>query len=88
MSGKGASMAPHQDTTRVLADAGVRPDGTASATGVEPGLAAALHEVSAQLDAPGLTGGERMRLLQRQAELGDLRDELDLRARRRLGSRR
>jgi hypothetical protein len=51
---------------------------------VEVGLAEALRKVAGQLDAPGLDSGDRKRLLQRQAELGDLRDELALRARRRL----
>lgn len=45
-------------------------------------LAEALADVSTKLDAPGLDGGVRKRLLQRQAELGDLRDELAVRARR------
>jgi hypothetical protein len=48
----------------------------------QPDLAAALREVSAQLRAPGLKNPDRMVLLQRQAELGDLRDALELRARR------
>jgi hypothetical protein len=48
-------------------------------------LTEALGEVTTRLDAPGLVGGERMRLLQRQAELGDLRDELAQRERRRTG---
>jgi hypothetical protein len=50
-------------------------------------LAGALREVGERLDAPGLSSPDRIRLLQRQAELGDLRDELDLRARRRTGER-
>jgi hypothetical protein len=45
-------------------------------------LAEALADVSTKLDAHGLEGGVRNRLLQRQAELGDLRDELAIRARR------
>jgi hypothetical protein len=45
-------------------------------------LEEALADVSMRLDAPGLDGGARKRLLQRQAELGDLRDELVVRARR------
>jgi hypothetical protein len=48
-------------------------------------LTEALGKVTTRLDAPGLVGGERMRLLQRQAELGDLRDELAQRERRRMG---
>ena len=50
-------------------------------------LTEALGEVTIRLDAPGLAGGERMRLLQRQAELGDLRDELAQRERRRAAPR-
>lgn len=61
-------MAPHDEATEST---------------VEAGLADAMREVTGRLDAPGLEGRERMRLLQRQAELGDLRDELELRARRR-----
>jgi hypothetical protein len=62
--------------------------GTAARAGsgganVEAGLQDALRDVRGRLDKPGLATGERMRLLQRQAELGDLRDELALRARRR-----
>ena len=68
-------MAPQHQADRVVAE------------GVDAGVAAALREVGQQLAAPGLDGGERMRLLQRQAELGDLRDERALRARRRLGAR-
>lgn len=79
-------MAPHQQAARAAVE--TASDGTDPATGVETGLAAALHEVATQLDAPGLAGNLRMRLLQRQAELGDLRDELELRARRRLAARR
>jgi hypothetical protein len=69
-------MAPQHQADRAVAD------------GVDAGLAAALREVGRQLAAPGVGGGERMRLLQRQAELGDLRDERALRARRRSGTRR
>jgi hypothetical protein len=69
-------MAPKQQTAAAA---------TASRlTNAETGLTEALREVNTQLDAHGLPGDERMRLLQRQAELGDLRDELALR-RRRLG---
>ena len=50
-------------------------------------LAAALRDVAERLDAPGLSSTDRMTLLQRQAELGDLRDELEVRARRRAGER-
>jgi hypothetical protein len=83
-------MAPYHDTPRVPDEARVEgiPGGIDRAPGVDAGLAEALQEVSTQLDAPSLTGSERMRLLQRQAELGDLRDELELRARRRLAPRR
>jgi hypothetical protein len=67
-------MAPQQDTVAL---------GTASRiTNAETGLTVAMREVTAQLDAPGLATGDRMRLLQRQAELGDLRDELAVRRRR------
>jgi hypothetical protein len=62
-------MAPQQNTASRLDNA-------------EVGLTEALREVATQLDTPGLDGGERMRLLQRQAELGDLRDELAARRRR------
>src|SRR4051794_3551676 len=50
-------------------------------------LANALEEVGVRLDAPGLSFAERKVLLQRQAELGDLRDEVALRARRVAGER-
>lgn len=67
-------MAPQQDTVALP---------TASRlTNAEAGLTTAMREVTAQLDAPGLATGDRMRLLQRQAELGDLRDELAVRRRR------
>jgi hypothetical protein len=55
----------------------------AGGANVEVGLQDALRDVRGRLDTPGLDNGERMRLLQRQAELGDLRDELAQRARRR-----
>jgi hypothetical protein len=69
-------MAPQHQADRVAAD------------GVDAGLVTALREVGEELAVPGLDGRRRMRLLQRQAELGDLRDERALRARRRLGARR
>jgi hypothetical protein len=69
-------MAPQHQADRVVAD------------GVDPSLTAALREVGQLLAVPGLEGGKRKRLLQRQAELGDLRDERALRARRRLSARR
>ena len=78
-------MAPYQVGRRVPDAAGLT--GSAHTADVEAGVVAALHEVSAQLDGPCVTGDRRMRLLQRQAELGDLRDELELRERRRLGAR-
>lgn len=78
-------MAPKHEAARVVAEAGS--DRTDPASGIEAGLAAALREVTLQLDAPGLGSSKRMRLLQRQAELGDLRDERALRARRRLAAR-
>jgi len=62
-------MAPQQNTATRLDNA-------------EVGLTEAMRDVSTKLDAPGLVNGERMRLLQRQAELGDLRDELAVRRRR------
>lgn len=52
------------------------------APAVEMTLEEALADVSTRLDAPGLEGPTRNRLLQRQAELGDLRDELEVRSRR------
>jgi hypothetical protein len=69
-------MAPQQDT--VATATGSRLDNA------EAGLTQAMDEVATRLDAPGLATGERMQLLQRQAELGDLRDDLAVR-RRRLG---
>ena len=45
-------------------------------------LAEALTDVSVKLDDHGLDSRSRKLLLQRQAELGDLRDELAVRARR------
>jgi len=45
-------------------------------------LMEALRDVDAQLEAPTLTPAERNALLRRQAELGDLRDEIQLRRRR------
>jgi hypothetical protein len=50
---------------------------------IEMTLTEALADVSTRLDAPSLEGSVRKRLLQRQAELGDLRDDLAARARRR-----
>jgi hypothetical protein len=44
--------------------------------GIPEALAEALRDVMARLDAPELERAERNRLLVRQAELGDLRDEL------------
>jgi hypothetical protein len=67
-------MAPQQDSAATATQSRL--------DNAETGLTAAMHEVNAQLDAPGLASGERMRLLQRQAELGDLRDELAVRRRR------
>jgi hypothetical protein len=69
--GKGALMAPKQDTAS-----------PSRLQNAEAGLNAAMTEVATQLDDPRLVAGDRMRLLQRQAELGDLRDEMALRARR------
>lgn len=78
-------MPTYQQAARAAAEA--RSATTDPAVGVVTGLATALHDVAIQLDAPGLAGAQRMRLLQRQAELGDLRDELELRTRRRLAAR-
>lgn len=50
-------------------------------------LSVALQDVSERLSAPGIGSEERMALLQRQAELGDLRDEIALRERRRTVAR-
>ena len=41
-----------------------------------------LKSIAAKLAAGGPTGQERLALLRRQAELGDLRDAIALRARR------
>jgi hypothetical protein len=83
-------MPPYQQAAAPAAEAGSgpRPDGTELAAGAAEGLAEALRDVGRRLEERALTHGERMRLLQRQAELGDLRDELALRARRRQGARR
>ncbi|MBI5106949.1 MAG: hypothetical protein HZB46_18540 [Solirubrobacterales bacterium] len=58
-------------------------DGSAEDAGPRTNLAAALADVGERLSAPGLGRDERMALLQRQAELGDLRDAIALRDRRR-----
>jgi hypothetical protein len=55
--------------------------------GLRSNLALALDDVDERLSAPGLGRDERMTLLQRQAELGDLRDEIALRDRRRAAAR-
>jgi hypothetical protein len=84
-------MPPHQQVAAgpvAESGSGARTDGTDLAAGASEGLAEALRDVARRLDGRALTHGERMRLLQRQAELGDLRDELALRARRRQGARR
>jgi hypothetical protein len=41
-----------------------------------------IEAVSERLESPKVTGAQRMALLRRQAELGDLRDALAERARR------
>jgi hypothetical protein len=51
--------------------------------GLRANLALALDDVVERLSTPDLGREERMALLQRQAELGDLRDEIALRDRRR-----
>jgi hypothetical protein len=62
-------------------------DGSPHEGGLRTSLVVALHDVGQRLDAPGLPRSQRMALLQRQAELGDLRDELALRDRRRATAR-
>jgi hypothetical protein len=52
-----------------------------------PDLVSALQECGDRLRDPSLTHDDRMALLQRQAELGDLRDALALRARHEDGDR-
>jgi hypothetical protein len=64
-----------------------RTDDSSGHAGLRANLAVALEDVGARLSAPGLDRDERMALLQRQAELGDLRDEIALRDRRRAMSR-
>jgi hypothetical protein len=75
-------MAPKHDAARPATEARRR---ARAQPGSAVSLTEALGEVTTKLDAAGLAGGERMRLLQRQAELGDLRDELAQRERRRTG---
>lgn len=53
-----------------------------SATGTATQIARQMETLSQRLDSPKLTGQQRMALLRRQAELGDLRDALAERARR------
>jgi hypothetical protein len=55
--------------------------------GLRTSISVALDDVGQRLDAPDLQRNQRMALLQRQAELGDLRDELALRDRRRAAER-
>jgi hypothetical protein len=52
-------------------------------TGTSSQIRDQLEAVAAQLASPTVTGPKRMALLRRQAELGDLRDALLDRARRR-----
>ena len=76
-SGAAERLARHRATVD-----GSSRDGTLRAN-----LAGALAEVGERLSAHGLGSDERMALLQRQAELGDLRDEIALRDRRRASAR-
>jgi hypothetical protein len=62
-------------------------DDSGKDAGLRANLSVALDDVGERLSAPGLGQDERMALLQRQAELGDLRDELALRDRRRAATR-
>jgi hypothetical protein len=76
-------MSPQQHTERLQTGR----DATAVLQSDAPRrkIAGALEDVGKRLDASGLSSPERMRLLERQAALGDLRDELALQARRRAG---
>lgn len=67
--------------TRAARHKGAEP-GAATRPKADMTLEEALADVSAKLDDHHLDGHTRNRLLQRQAELGDLRDELEVRARR------
>ena len=62
-------------------------DDSAQDAGLRAKLSVALDDVGKRLSAPGLGRDERMALLQRQAEFGDLRDEIALRDRRRAVAR-
>jgi hypothetical protein len=62
-------------------------DDSTEGAGLRANLSGALHDVSERLSAPSIGRDERMALLQRQAELGDLRDEIELRDRRRATTR-
>ena len=51
-------------------------------TGTRSQIVQQMEKVSEQLESPRLSGAQRMALLRRQAELGDLRDAFAERARR------
>ena len=51
-------------------------------TGTRSQILRQMDAVSAKLESPRISGPQRMALLRRQAELGDLRDALIDRARR------
>jgi hypothetical protein len=53
-----------------------------SSSGTPAQIRHQMEEVATRLDSPEVTGQQRMALLRRQAELGDLRDALVERARR------
>jgi hypothetical protein len=53
-----------------------------TSSGTRAQILAKMETVARQLDAPNLSRPQRMALLRRQAELGDLRDALAERARR------
>ena len=72
-SGATARLARHRATA----------DGTHKDAALRADLSVALDDVGERLSAPDLGQEQRMALLQRQAELGDLRDEITLRQRRR-----
>jgi hypothetical protein len=54
-----------------------------TSTGTAAQIRRQMETVSQRLDSPKLNSQQRMALLRRQAELGDLRDALAERARRR-----
>jgi hypothetical protein len=66
-----------------LAHQRAKGDDSGRDAGLRANLSVALDDVGERLSKPGLDRDERIALLQRQAELGDLRDEIALRDRRR-----